>query len=202
MRTVDADFLDFIETQRERLAKDLVKSNPRYTRTDEVLNESIQRILDRILFVRICEDRDIDTGRSLELICQEWKNIRTAKSPLYPRFVAHFNALDQTFNGALFRRGHESERLHVSDDFLNDLVGDLSSEDSPYLFNTLPVEILGSVYERFIGKVVRITKGGRVKVELKPDVRKAGGVFYTPAYIVDHIVSQTVGKLDRNELSP
>ena len=30
---------------------------------------------------------------------------------------------------------------------------------------------------------------------LKPEVRKAGGVYYTPQYIVDYIVKNTVGKL-------
>ena len=59
----------------------------------------------------------------------------------------------------------------------------------------LPAEILGQVYEQFLGKVIRLTKGGQAKVEEKPEVRKAGGVYYTPAYIVDYIVEHTVGKL-------
>jgi hypothetical protein len=195
VRPVDSEFLEEIERWRETLARDLVKNNPKTVWTDELLNESIQRILDRILFVRICEDRDIDTGRSLELICREWKEVRINRPPLYSWLVAHFTTLDVSFNGALFKRGHESEKMKVSDLFLADLIGDLSSEDSPYLFSTWSVDILGSVYERFIGKVVRLTRGGNVKVELKPEVRKAGGVYYTPDYIVDYIVDQTVGKV-------
>ena len=58
----------------------------------------------------------------------------------------------------------------------------------------MPVEILGTVYERFLGKVIRLTAGHQAKVEEKPEVRKAGGVYYTPAYIVDYIVKQTVGR--------
>ena len=58
----------------------------------------------------------------------------------------------------------------------------------------LPVEILGTVYERFLGKVIRLTAGHQAKVEEKPEVRKAGGVYYTPAYIVDYIVKHTVGR--------
>lgn len=195
VRPVDSEFLEELEGWRETLARDLVKNNPRISWTDELLNESIQRILDRILFVRICEDRDIDTGRSLELICREWQEVPINRPPLYSWLVAHFNSLDVSFNGALFKRGHESEKMKVSDSFLADLIGDLSSEDSPYLFSTWSVDILGSVYERFIGKVVRITRGGNVKVELKPEVRKAGGVYYTPDYIVDYIVEQTVGRV-------
>jgi len=194
VRTVDADFLAYIDDRRAELAKDLVRSNRKMNWTDELLNESVQRILDRILFVRICEDRDIDTGRSLELILAEWEQIRAARPSLYSRLVAHFSALDQSFNGALFRKGHPSEKLTVSDDFLIEFIRDLSSEDSPYLFSTLPVEILGAVYEQFIAKVVRVTKGGNVKVELKPEVRNAGGIYYTPAYVVDYIVNATVAE--------
>ena len=49
----------------------------------------------------------------------------------------------------------------------------------------LPADILGHVYEQFLGKVIRLTAGHRAVVEEKPEVRKAGGVFYTPTFIVD-----------------
>jgi hypothetical protein len=193
VRTVDADFLADIEEQREELAKDLVRQNPDVEWNDDLLNECIQRILDRILFVRICEDRDIDTGRTLENLLKEWHEISAAKPSLYSRVVRHFHSLDESFNGALFSP-HESEKLNVSDEYLVNLITDLSSEDSPYLFSTLPVEILGSVYERFIGKVVHI-KGHKVKAELKPELRKAEGVYYTPRFVVNFIVNRTVGRL-------
>ena len=51
------------------------------------------------------------------------------------------------------------------------------------------------MYEQFLGKVIRLTSGHQAKVEEKPEVKKAGGVYYTPAYIVDYIVKNTVGKL-------
>ncbi|MDD5675967.1 MAG: TaqI-like C-terminal specificity domain-containing protein [Chitinivibrionales bacterium] len=55
--------------------------------------------------------------------------------------------------------------------------------------------MLGQVYEQFLGKVIRLTAGHQAKVDDKPEVKKAGGVFYTPTYIVDYIVKNTVGKL-------
>jgi hypothetical protein len=51
------------------------------------------------------------------------------------------------------------------------------------------------VYEQFLGKVIRLTEGHQAKVEDKPEVKKAGGVFYTPTYIVEYIVRNTVGRL-------
>jgi hypothetical protein len=192
-RTVDADFLAYIEQQRVELARDLVRHNPDEEWTDELLNECIQVILDRVLFVRICEDRDIDTGRSLDALLNEWQGMPSGKPSLYSRVVAHFNSLDHSFNGALFRKGHESERMTVSDTYFVDLIKDLSSEDSPYLFSTLPVEILGSVYERFIGTVVHLDKG-KVVAELKPELRHSEGVYYTPRFVVNYIVDNTVGR--------
>jgi type II restriction/modification system DNA methylase subunit YeeA len=57
------------------------------------------------------------------------------------------------------------------------------------------VEILGSAYEQFLGKQIKLSASHKAVVEEKPEVRKAGGVYYTPQYIVDYIVQQTVGKL-------
>ena len=66
--------------------------------------------------------------------------------------------------------------------------------NSVYDFNAIPIHILGSIYERFLGKVIVATEK-RARVEEKPEVRKAGGVYYTPEYIVRYIVENTVGKL-------
>ncbi len=193
-RMVDFAFLADLEDDRVALARDLVRCNRKFRWTDTALNEAIQRILDRILFIRFCEDREIETGGSLEGIVSDWRNISVHRPPLYPRLVAHFRSLDPEFNGALFST-HFSEKISVSDEFLSVLIEKLSSEDSPYLFNTLPVEILGSVYERFIGRVVHVTGAKHVAVKEKPEVRKAGGIYYTPRYIVDYIVEQTIGNL-------
>ncbi|HNB54211.1 MAG TPA: TaqI-like C-terminal specificity domain-containing protein, partial [Anaerolineales bacterium] len=108
------------------------------------------------------------------------------------------------YNSGLFhlraekgREGADSltPRLSIDDKTFKDILGNLYYPDSPYDFNVMPADILGQVYEQFLGKVIRLTKGGRAEVEDKPEVKKAGGVFYTPTYIVDYIVKQTVGKL-------
>jgi type I restriction-modification system DNA methylase subunit len=62
-------------------------------------------------------------------------------------------------------------------------------------FSVMPADVLGQVYEPFLGKVIRLTAGHQAKVEEKPEVRKAGGVHYTPQYIVNYIVKNTIGKL-------
>ncbi|MCA9696115.1 MAG: N-6 DNA methylase, partial [Myxococcales bacterium] len=85
-------------------------------------------------------------------------------------------------------RGMEDyeQLLSTSDDVLPD-----SSCD----FSMLSADILCRVYEQFLGKLIRLTKNGRVIVEDRPEVKKAGGIFYTPNHIVDYIVRKTVGPL-------
>jgi len=198
-RAIDADFLDFLDEARRGLASDLIRRNDRADLLEGArLDEAVQRILDRLLFLRICEDRDIDTGRPLATILKTWRGRKD--TPLWRDVVAHFRALDRRpashvpyFNGNLFKE-HFSEDLDVGDDWLADFLEETGAEESPYLFNVIPVEILGTIYERFLGKTVR-PHGRGVVIEDKPEVRKAGGVYYTPRYIVDYIVEQTLGKL-------
>ena len=85
--------------------------------------------------------------------------------------------------------------LKIDDAVLKDMLKNLYYPDSPYEFSVLPADILGQVYEQFLGKVIRLTAGHQAKVEEKPEVKKAGGVFYTPTYIVEYIVKHTVGEL-------
>ena len=229
-RSLDVEFLNFLDEARRELASDLIRHNDREDLLEgNKLNEAVQHILDRILFLRICEDRDIDTGVLLVSIVETWRRnydkeegrrahqkplelrdeppadygysgIRAPKDSLWRVIVRHFRALDRRppthvpyFNGNLFKP-HLSEELIVSDEWLAGFVADLSDDESPYLFNYIPVEILGTIYERFLGKVVR-PQGRGVTIEEKPEVRKAGGVYYTPRYIVEYIVAQTVEKL-------
>jgi type I restriction-modification system DNA methylase subunit len=196
-RTVDDDFLEFLDSVRGRLARSLARTNAGFDWGDAGLNEAVQTILDRILFIRICEDRDIDTLEPLEDIVRDWVAAGRTAGKLYPALAAKFRKLAPLFNGGLFGRpgqkAHFSESIAVDDFLLADLISELSAEDSNYLFSTIPVHILGSVYERFLGKVIRTTASGAVRIEQKPEVRKAGGVYYTPRYIVEHIVEQTVG---------
>ncbi|MBI5650048.1 MAG: N-6 DNA methylase [Chloroflexi bacterium] len=105
-----------------------------------------------------------------------------------------FAELNAMYNGSIFAPRPELEAVAVSNPVVRAIISDLQPENSPYNFAVLPVEILGTIYERFLGRVVHATEA-RVKIEDKPEVRKAGGVYYTPQYIVNYIVAQTVGKL-------
>ena len=192
-KMVDDHFLDDLMEFRRDLARDIVQRNSRAGLTEPEVNEAVQRVIDRIVFLRIGEDRGIIYDPTLLDLVEKWGS-KGSRVSFYPRLVEHFAGFNRPYNGLLFKPHSLSEGLDLSDEVLAGFIERISVETSPYRFDVIPVEILGSIYERFLGSVVRITPA-RVKVEEKPEVRKAGGVYYTPKYIVDYIVDQTVGKL-------
>jgi hypothetical protein len=186
---VDTEFLKEIEGWREALARNLALRNS-HLGIDE-LNDAVQRTIDRIIFLRLTEDRGIeDYGRLRRLAEGE---------DIYCGLVKLFRNADAKYNSGLFDFSREGDRLtpglSVDDKTLTPILADLYYPRSPYEFSVLPVEILGNVYEQFLGKVVRLTAGHQAKVEEKPEVKKAGGVYYTPVYIVKYIVQNTIGNL-------
>ena len=189
---LDKIFLDDLSKWREELARDIAK-HPRNRRqlNDYTLNESVQRILDRIVFFRVCEDREIEVENTLLAVLQMWKS-RPGIS-LYSLLNDLFKLRRTLYNGLLFSP-HECEALEVGDDVLVKILQNLNYPFSPYHFNEIGVEILGSIYEKFLGKTIHLT-AKTVRVDEKPEVRKAGGVYYTPQYIVNYIVDNTLGKM-------
>src|SRR6266481_1117749 len=192
---VDDAFLSEIEKWRADLARNLALRNPKLSQRD--LNFAVQRTIDRIVFLRICEDRRIEVyGRLQALLNGEHT---------YRRLYQLFREADQRYNSGLFYFQKERDRveppyeltpeLEIDDAVLKRIIRRLYYPESPYEFSVLPADILGQVYEQFLGKVIRLTEGHQAKVEDKPEVKKAGGVYYTPTYIVDYIVKNTVGKL-------
>jgi predicted type IV restriction endonuclease len=192
---VDDDFLATIENWRSELARILALRNSGLSQRE--LNFAVQRIIDRIIFLRISEDRGIEPyGRLLAL---------TNGPNIYPRLCEIFEDADTKYNSGLFYFKTEKGRheppdeltlsLDVDDKLLHDFLKRLYYPESPYEFTVISSDILGHVYEQFLGKVIRLTAGHHAVVEDKPEVKKAGGVYYTPTYIVDYIVRQTVGKL-------
>ena len=191
---VDTAFLNEIEKWRELLARNIALRNPTLSKRE--LNFSVQQTIDRIVFLRICEDRGIENDGRLQAL----KN----GTNVYSRLFELFQKADKKYNSGLFHFKREKGRdncdnltpfLQIDDKPLKEIFKNLYYPESPYEFSVLPADILGQVYERFLGKIIRLTPGHQAKIEEKPEVRKAGGVYYTPTYIVDYIVKNTVGKL-------
>ncbi len=108
-----------------------------------------------------------------------------------------FKVYNIIFNSDLFLIREWENNLAIDFKVMKEIVLDTYN---PYQFDVIPIDVLGNIYEQYLGYTIRLTDH-TVKYELKPDVRKAGGVYYTPEYIVDYIVKNTVGKLLK-ELAP
>jgi hypothetical protein len=189
-KQVDDVFLDEMTGWREDLAKDIHKQNPALTAKQ--LNEVVQRLLDRIVFIRIAEDRHVIEKRQLAEVVEEWET-HGGKFPIFDWLNALFHKINDDFNGEIFKP-HLSEEIQIDSEILARIIKRLYPPKSPYRFDVIGVELLGSIYERYLGNTIRLTPK-QVRVEEKPEVRKAGGVYYTPKYIVDYIVKNTVGKV-------
>jgi type I restriction-modification system DNA methylase subunit len=194
---VDEVFLQEIESWRENLARNIALRNPGLPIRE--LNTAVQRTIDRVIFLRIAEDRGIETYGRLQGL-KDGKNV-------YTRLTQFFQQADDRYNSGLFhfKKGDGSAEtldtftlnLAIDDKVLKDIIKSLYYPDSPYEFSVLPADILGQVYEQFLGKVIRLS-GRKAVVEEKPEVIKAGGVYYTPTYIVRYIVENAIEPFLRN----
>ncbi|MFH1037534.1 MAG: N-6 DNA methylase [PVC group bacterium] len=192
---VDSEFLKEIENWRTLLARTIALRNPSLGIRE--INFAVQRTIDRIIFLRICEDRGIEFYGQLQALLNG--------ANIYERLTKIYRLADDKYNSGLFHFHREQNLvtppdeltlgIKIDDKVLKEIFKQLYYPESPYEFSVLSVAILGNIYEQFLGKVITLTKGHQAKVEEKPEVRKAGGVYYTPTYIVDYIVKNTVGKL-------
>ena len=200
--TVDSEFLKTIEEWRLELARNIAIRNKELS--VEELNFAVQLIIDRIICLRIAEDRGIEIYGQLKKLTELAKNEKD-NYPVYEAFIELCKKADAKYNSGLFHFTEEKDislsadtltpKLKVDDGKLKKIIEGLYYPDCPYEFSMISTEILGNIYEQFLGKVIRLTEGHQAKVEDKPEVKKAGGVFYTPQYIVNYIVDNTLGEL-------
>lgn len=185
--TVDAEFLQSLDIWRKELAQNIALRNTDIQ--EDILNISVQNTIDRIVFLRIAEDRHIEPYGNLQDVVKSGN--------YYQNLLYQFNVANEKYNAGIFdlQKDAFSSHLVVDNKVIKKIISDLYYPISPYEFSVLSVEILGSAYEQFLGKQIRLTKEGRAKIEEKPEVRKAGGVYYTPQYIVNYIVKNTIGNI-------
>lgn len=185
-QSVDDDFLDSLDDLRTKLASNISKLNANISERD--LNFAVQHIIDRIIFLRVAEDRGIEDYGSLRNACNNGE--------FYKNIVEIFKKADGKYNSGIFDFDKDkiTQIIKVDNKVIKEIISDLYYPKSPYEFSVISIEIIGNAYEQFLGKTITIQNGHKAKIELKPEVRKAGGVYYTPEYIVDYIVENTLGE--------
>lgn len=175
-------FLGQVQSWRSRLALDIHHNRP--TLTPAELTYAVQLLISRIVFLRICEDREIEA----------YETLRKLGSPkTYQALHQLLERADSFYNSGLFRLLEDDPLgVQVSDETLQEILSELYYPQSPYTFSVVEPEVLGEIYELFLGAEI-VVHGDDVEIVPKPEVRESGGVVPTPRYIVDAIVDRTLG---------
>ena len=184
--------LDFT-TFRAILSKDVYNLNKSKNLTEEELDEAIQRLFDRLIFIRNCEDRELEPYDLLSTL-RQWKENR--KGSLVSKIRELFTHFDETYNSKIFGK-HLCDQVDINDNVLGRILDGLyTTEDGSILydFSLIDADVLGNIYEQYLGHILKKSKLTESKAK-----RKEEGIYYTPSYIVDYIVKNTVGELIKNK---
>jgi len=180
----DELFLEQVRAWRYRLAVDIFAHAPELSANQ--LTYAVQIFLSRLIFLRICEDRDLEQYAQLREI---------AIAGGFGPYRELLQRADDFYDSGLFDLMTDS-RLGtvVSDETLAAIIDELYYPRSPYTFSVVQTEVLGRIYEQFLGEQIEITNG-TVVITNRPEVRESGGVVPTPRDIVDEIVDRALRPL-------
>lgn len=184
---VDREILDNLYECRKRLVESTLKHNPNLSLSD--VRECVQKILDRILVIRVAEDRTIIGTDSLWRELESWR-MRGLPTPFMRSLKSLFRDFDEIYNSKLFEP-HMCEDLRIDNEALEFMLSDKALY--AYNFDLIDSDVLGAIYEDYIGHVLSQGDEG-VEIVSSKAIRKRRGIYYTPTYVVDYIVEEAVGK--------
>lgn len=181
--TFDNYFLKQIETWRHRLATDVIQNNTGFNEED--INFLIQRLLNRIVFLRICEDREIE----------KYETLKAIKS--YDELKALFVKSDKKYNSGLFDfiEDNFSLNINLKSEILIEIFNELYYPESPYDFSVVDPTILSQIYERYLGSKIAIVNLTEISIVEEPEVAVSSGVVPTPKLVVENIVKETLASV-------
>jgi len=190
---------------RQLLSKNIVKNNTGKNLSEAELDEAVQKIIDRLIFIRTTEDREIDPKNLLSM-AREFEagkkgKLRDNLSTLYRIYDRNYNSKLFTFDPNNTDSRHLCETLEIDNETLVEVINGLyKSKDGmkEYDFSAIDADVLGNIYEQYLGHILRKTDK-RAKVEMKEAHRHAQGIYYTPTYVVDYIVRNTLGEMLKNK---
>ena len=180
----DDFFLNQIRDWRTRLAVDINGNTPGLSSAE--LTYAVQLFLSRIVFLRICEDREIEKYETL-------KNLDGTAT--FDALMDVLRRADEFYDSGLFRLiDDDSLGIRISDNVLKCIIAELYYPLNPYTFAVVETEVLGEIYEQFLGEVI-VVDDGAVTINSRPEIRESGGVVPTPSFIADAIVDRSLGPL-------
>ncbi len=163
------------------------------------VDNEIQKLFDRLIFLRAAEDRGIESPHLKELT-------RAGTSNLFDRLIKLFAQMNGVYNSNLFEPS-QLDALKLNDDLLlRSIIEGLYRSPNfgygEYDFRAISADVLGKVYEQYLGFKATDPVGKEAVGAEKSKKRKAQGIFYTPQFVVRYIVQNTLGKLLANGADP
>ncbi|MDP3974399.1 MAG: N-6 DNA methylase [bacterium] len=154
--------------------------------------EYVQTILNRLIFIRTLEEKGYE-DHLLDPLVKNWDTSKNQKIALALNKI--FRKIDKDYDSGLFEEGNcdrLSEKLEYDDEVFINVIKELyyNSKKIRYKFDQIPSDIFGSIYEQYLGHIQQTGKQ-----EKKSSKRKSQGIYYTPRYIVDYIVQNTLGEV-------
>ena len=192
--SIDKTLLDDLMNVRKLIANDIEETYPsKYTSNEK--DEIVQRIIDRLIFIRRCEDTGINPNN---IVLTEVNHLPDNKA--YSKLKEIFSQYNNMFNSGLFaiNSDNDCDTIKIDGGIIKKLMYHLyESKDKTYIydFDWIDADVLGQVYEQYLGIILAQTKSGKAKLKEGQAHRKEQGIYYTPTYIVDYIVKNTVGEL-------
>lgn len=182
------DFTHF----RDALSKNIIKLNASKKLSEEELDEAVQRILDRLIFIRNCEDRELES-KVLISNYREWES--KGRGHLIKSLRDTFSYFDDEYNSKIFAE-HLCDNLDIDNEVLHEVIEGLyyTKDEVAYDFSIIDADVLGTIYEQYLGNILRKTDK-RAKLTENHAHRKEQGIYYTPPKIVSYIVGNTLGAL-------
>lgn len=192
--SVDDMFLRQINEWRLMLAKEFIDIKP--VLNEEELNDLTQNYINCIVFLRVCEDRDLEIYETLYYFAKN-KDVISLTNKLL--------SSDKKYNSGLFRLSYIKELIQNQNSYIWSIIEQLYFPQSTYSFSVFSSDILGNIYEVFLSEKIRISKCGEIEICPK-DERADRDVVTTPSHIVKDIIRDTVtefckGKNDQQILN-
>ena len=182
-KTIDTIFAEQLSQFRLSLANNILEKNIELIDNNlELLSYLTQIIINRIIFIRICEARRVEKDNLLQEFYQLgfWEQFKQSS---YNDFYEHYD-------GPLFDRVHDFQEIKISNEIFKELL-ELIYYPSPYRFDVIPTKLLSDIYEIFLSKKL-IIKNNQVEEELKLEYTKSNGAVSTPQYLVQDLLKRVI----------
>lgn len=195
--SVDKQLVADLLHWRDKLFNDFKGYNPSIK--EEKISENVQRFLNRLIFIRTCEDRGFE-DRVLQEAVRNWEERGYQNNELVKNLRRIFDYFDKTYDSKLFEEkiGFDSEKFIVDDNILAEVIKETykGSKGIRWNFDDIKDDILGNIYEQYLGFVQKQEKGREKNNKSK---RKSQGIYYTPEYIVSYIIQNTLAEVLKNK---